>query len=248
MLSLSFLGLVFYAVVLVGAFAVRSAAGFGAGLIAVPMFAFILPVPTAVSVAAVFTTLASIGHVSREWRVVAWKQFVIVSIYTTTGIILGFHFLKTLDENTLRRGLGVFLVLYSLHALFARGGPPVLPGRWRSALAAGAGISGGFFGALFGGGAGPIYIIYFNSLRLDRDVFRATMSTIVFVAGAARIVGYANLGLYGGSTIGLLAIGLPLVVAGSWIGDRLAHRLDPRMFGTLVGGLVLLAGIVLVVR
>jgi hypothetical protein len=41
MLSLSFLGFVFYAVVLIGAFTVRSAAGFGAGLIAVPMLAFV---------------------------------------------------------------------------------------------------------------------------------------------------------------------------------------------------------------
>ena len=42
--SLSFLGLAFYVLVLIGAFAVRSAAGFGAGLIAVPMLAFVLPV------------------------------------------------------------------------------------------------------------------------------------------------------------------------------------------------------------
>ncbi len=71
------------------------------------------------------------------------------------------------------------------------------------------------------------------------------MSTVVLVAGAARIAGYANFGFYGGSTITLLAAGLPLVIVGSWLGDRLAHNLNPRMFGSLVGGLVLLAGVVL---
>ena len=66
MASLSFLGLAFYVVVLVGAFAVRSAAGFGAGLIAVPMLAFVLPVPTAVSVATVLTMVTSAQQVGRE--------------------------------------------------------------------------------------------------------------------------------------------------------------------------------------
>ena len=245
MLSLSFLGFAFYAVVLTGAFAVRSAAGFGAGLIAVPMLAFVLPVSTAVSIAAIFTTITSAGQVGRDWRQIAWKQFVLVSFYTVIGIGLGFYFLKTSDEKTLRRGLGAFLVLYSIYALWARGTSPVAPARWRVALALGAGIAGGFFGALFGGGAGPIYVIYFNSLRLEREVFRVTMSTVVLVAGAARIAGYANFGFYGGSTITLLAAGLPLVIVGSWLGDRLAHNLNPRMFGSLVGGLVLLAGVVL---
>lgn len=248
MLSLSFLGFAFFAVVLIGAFAVRSAAGFGAGLIAVPMLAFILPVPTAVAIAAIFTTVTSAGQIGRDWRQIAWSQFLLLSLFTVIGIGLGFYFLQTSDEKTLRRGLGVFLVLYSIYALWARGTAPVLPARWRGALAVGAGIAGGFFGALFGGGAGPIYVIYFNSLRLEREAFRVTMSTVVFVAGAARIAGYANFGFYRASTLTLLAAGLPLVMVGSWLGDRLAHHLNPRIFGALVGGLVLLAGAVLFLR
>ena len=248
MLSLSFLGFAFYAMVLIGAFAVRSAAGFGAGLIAVPMLAFVLPVPTAVAIAAIFTTVTSAGQIGRDWRQIAWQQFLLLSLFTVIGIGLGFYFLQTSDEKTLRRGLGVFLVLYSIYALWARGTSPVLPARWRGALAVGAGIAGGFFGALFGGGAGPIYVIYFNSLRLEREAFRVTMSTVVFVAGAARIAGYANLGFYRASTLTLLAAGLPLVMVGSWLGDRLAHHLNPRIFGALVGGLVLLAGAVLFLR
>lgn len=72
-LSLSFLGFAFYAVVLIGAFAVRSAAGFGAGLIGVPMLAFVLPVSTPVSLAAIFTPLTSAGQVGRDWHQIACK-------------------------------------------------------------------------------------------------------------------------------------------------------------------------------
>jgi uncharacterized membrane protein YfcA len=46
----------------------------------------------------------------------------------------------------------------------------------------------------------------------------------------------------------LLALGLPLVFVGSWLGDRLVQRLDPRRFGSLVGGLVFLSGVALLLR
>ena len=71
MWSLSLLGLGFYLVVITGAFAVRSAAGFGAVLIALPMLAFVMPVPTAVSVTTALTALTSVHQVGRHWRRVA---------------------------------------------------------------------------------------------------------------------------------------------------------------------------------
>jgi uncharacterized membrane protein YfcA len=246
--SLSFFGLAFYALVLIGAFAVRSAAGFGAVLIAVPMLAFVLPVPTAVSVATALTAVTSVRHVHRDWRLIAWRQFAFISLYTIIGIGLGFYFLKILDEHTLRRGLGVFLILYSVYVFCTGGVSPALPARWHGALAACTGIAGGFLGALFGGGVGPIYVIYFNILRLEREVFRVTMTTAMLVGGTARIAGYASFGFYGGPTLALLAFGLPLVGIGSWVGDRLVHSLDPRLFSFFVGGLVLLSGAALLLR
>ena len=132
--SLSLLGLGFYLVVITGAFAVRSAAGFGAVLIAMPMLAFVLPVSTAVAVTTALTTITSVHHVSRDWYRVAWRQFAILAFYSAIGIGLGFYFIHLLDEVALRRSLGVFLILYSLYALATAKGSPVLPVRWCRAL------------------------------------------------------------------------------------------------------------------
>lgn len=248
MSSLSSVGLGFYVLVLIGAFAVRSAAGFGAGLIAVPMLAFVLPVSTAVSVATALTTLTSVGQVGRDWRHIAWRQFVILEFYTILGIGVGFYFIKFLDENTLRHSLAIFLIVYSVYALWTANASLVLPARWHGVLAAVVGIVGGLFSALFGGGVGPIYVVYFNILRMQREAFRVTMSAVVLIGGAARIGGYASYGLYGGSTITLLALGLPLVIVGSWVGDRLARWLSVQMFSRFVGGLVLLSGVALLLK
>src|SRR5277367_2310004 len=119
MSALSSLGFAFYAAVLLSAFAVRSAAGFGAGLIAIPMLAFILPVSTAVSVATVLTTLSSVQQVSREWHQIAWRQFLMILLYSIVGIGLGLYFMSLLDEDILRKCLGVFLIMYSINALWA---------------------------------------------------------------------------------------------------------------------------------
>src|SRR5689334_17087098 len=211
-----------------GAFAVRSAAGFGAVLIALPMLAFILPVSTAVAVTTALTAITSIHQLSRHWRRVAWGHFAVMALYSAIGIGLGFYFINMLDEHALRRALSVFLIVYSLYALATAGTSPVLPYRWARALAASTGVIGGFLGTLFGAGVGPIYVVYFNTLRLEREIFRVTMSTVVLLGGVARIAGYARLGFYEGSSVVLIATGLPLVVLGSWLGDRLIRKLDPR--------------------
>ena len=141
--SLSLLGLVFFMLVMIGAFAVRSAAGFGAVLIAMPMLAFVLPVSTAVSVTTALTAITSIHHVSRDWRRVAWRHFAIMAFYSAIGIGLGFYFIKMLDEHALRRSLGVFLILYSIYALATAKASRMVSARWRGALAAGTGMAGG---------------------------------------------------------------------------------------------------------
>jgi len=248
MSSLSSLGFVFYAAVLLSAFAVRSVAGFGAGLIAIPMLAFILPVSTAVSVATVLTTLSSAQQVSREWRQIAWRQFSVIFLYSMVGVGLGLYFIKLLNEDILRKCLGVFIILYSIHAFRAAGAFRLLPRRWQGVLGAGVGIVGGLFSALFGAGAGPIYVVYFDILRLEKAVFRATMSAVVLLGGAARVAGYGSYGFYGPSTITLLAVGLPLVIVGSWLGDRLVYRLSARSFSRLIAAVMLLSGITLLIR
>jgi uncharacterized membrane protein YfcA len=248
MSALSSLGFAFYAAVLLGAFAVRSAAGFGAGLIAIPMLAFVLPVSTAVSIATIFTTLSSVQQVSREWRRVAWRQFAVIFLYSMVGIGLGLYFIKLLNEDFLRKCLGVFMILYSIYALRATDTRRLLPRRWHGAVGAGVGVVGGLLSALFGAGAGPIYVVYFDILRLEKAVFRATMSAVVVLGGAARIAGYGSYGFYGSSTIILLAVGLPLVILGSWLGDRIVYRLSARSFSRLVAAIMLLSGITLLIR
>jgi uncharacterized protein len=212
------------------------------------MLAFILPVSTAVSVATIFTTLSSVQQVSREWRQIAWRQFLVIFLYSMVGVGLGLYFIKILNEDVMRHCLGAFLILYSIHALWSAGSSRSLPRRWHGALGAGVGIVGGLFSALFGAGAGPIYVVYFDLLRLEKAVFRATMSAVVLLGGAARIAGYESYGFYGSSTVALLAVGIPVVIIGSWLGDRFVYRLSAQSFSRMVSAIILISGVTLLIR
>jgi len=91
-------------------------------------------------------------------------------------------------------------------------------------------------------------VVYFNTLRMEREIFRVTMSTVLLLGSAARIAGYARLGFYEGASLALMGIGLPLVAVGSWLRDRVIRRLDPTRFAWLVGGLILLSGLGLLLK
>ena len=94
----------------------------------------------------------------------------------------------------------------------------------------------------------PISSITSMMLRMERIALRVTMSAVVLIGGFARLAGNASYGFYKGSTIMLLAIGLPLVIVGSWLGDRLARWLSIRTFSRVVGVLVLLSGVALLLK
>ena len=179
------------------------------------------------------------------------RQFIGIFLYSIIGIGLGLYCMKLLDENILRHWLGIFLILYSIYGFIAPNTRhnDLVSRRWHSTLGAAVGIVGGFCSTLFGAGAGPIYVVYFDILRLERAVFRATMSAIVVLGGAARIAGYGSSGFYRSSTtITLLAVGLPLVMAGSWLGDRLVFRLSAQSFSRLVAAIILFSGVTLLIR
>jgi uncharacterized membrane protein YfcA len=58
----------------------------------------------------------------------------------------------------------------------------------------------------------------------------------------------SGMGLVGADTLRLFVIGLPLLLAGTWVGLRLYARLDEAGFRKVVLGLLLISGLGLVVR
>lgn len=245
---LSLWQLAFSAAVVTVAFAVRGGTGFGGGAIAVPLLALVFPVQVTVPMVTVLNMLSSIGQCITDWRHIAWGAVWRVLPGSLVGVFAGLYALRLFDPQPLARALGVFVVVYALYVMLFAGRSMRFPSRWLPVVAILTSVSAGAIGSLFGGAAGPVYVVYLNALQLARDVFRVTITTIMLLQGLTRIAGYATLGFYDRNVLLLLAAALPMMLVGSLLGARLVRRFDPVRFSRAVGVVLLISGAALIFR
>jgi uncharacterized membrane protein YfcA len=240
--------LVFCALVVTAAFAVRGTTGFGGNAIAVPLLTLMLPIQMVLAVMTILVVFSSLGHWVKDWRKIVWREILRVAPFTLTGVLVGLHLFQTLDARTLTRAFGVFVMAYAVFAM-ATARRTVSPSEkllWPMAVAMS--TLAGLVGTVFGGAAGPLYVIYLNILQLGKDRFRVTITTILMVQAAMRIAGYVMLGFYDAATLLTLAAALPLMLIGARIGDRLATRINQHAFNRIVGGVLMVSGAVLLFK
>lgn len=246
--SLTLLQMLFCVVVVTVAFAVRGGTGFGGGAIAVPMLALVFPLQVTVPVVTVLNLLSSVGHGITGWRHIFWPAILRMLPGSLIGVAIGLYALDLVDPKPLGKALGAFVILYALYVLLLAGREFRVAPRWVPAVAAITSLSAGLIGSLFGGAAGPVYVVYLNTLQLARDAFRVTITTIMLFQGAARTAGYAAIGLYDWNTLMLLAAALPTMLIGSWLGARLIRSFDAHRFNRAIGVVLLVSGAALLYR
>jgi uncharacterized protein len=237
----------FAAVVLVVAYAVRGTTGFGGQAIAVPLMALILPLQVVVPAITVLTALSSFTYWRRDRGKIAWGEILKLLPFTLLGVALGLWIFGMVDPATLTRSFGVFIILYALFSL-RRAETPSSPPRHARLIGSALSTISGALGAIFGAAAGPMYVIYFNLLRYERDVFRATVTTILMFQAVARIAGYAQLGFYDNTVLLLIAAGLPLMLIGARLGSVLGGRINQYWFDRCVAALLLVSGVALLLK
>lgn len=242
------LQLVFCAFVVTLAFAVRGGAGFGGGAVAVPLLALVLPLQVAVPAVSVLNMLSSIGHGIRDWRKIVWPEILRLIPFTLLGVGIGLYLLARLDPKPLARALGAFVIVYAVYAMVTAGRTMSVPQRLLAPLGALMSSTAGFVGALFGGAAGPLYVIYLNALKLERDCFRVTITTIMLFQGLTRIGGYAGLGLFNSATLTVLVAALPMMLIGSYFGVRLIRHFDQAKFNRAVSCVLMVSGLALIIK
>ena len=153
---------IYAALVLFSAYLVRGIAGFGSGLIAVPLLSLAFPVPSVVPLVVALDYVGSLSQGVENLRRVAWKEQLALLPFMVVGVGLGLLVFRTLAAGVPRQGArGLRHRVCDL--------PDAAPsGAARIAVRRGAcGVLGGLVGTLFGTG-GPFYVIYFNLRKLTR--------------------------------------------------------------------------------
>ena len=230
------------AAVLLLAYTVRGIAGFGSGLIAVPLLSTVAPVASVVPLVVSLDYVGSAGQSARNVGRVAWAEQLKLIPFTLCGVAMGLLVLNGVSTSVISRALGGFVIAYALYQLL-----PLPPLRGSRITAISCGLMGGLVGTLFGTG-GPFYAMYFNLRGLEKSEFRATFATNFLIDGGVRLTAYALAGLLGWATLTNVAVALPMVAIGLWVGGRIHLGLSERGFVRLVSLILVASGTALLVR
>jgi uncharacterized membrane protein YfcA len=228
--------------VIFAAYLIRGIAGFGSGLIAVPLLSLAAPVPLVVPLVVTLDYIGSASQGIKNVGQVAWREQLFLIPFMVIGVAVGLFLLRTIPPVILARSLGVFVLAFAIYQW--------LPGRslrGSRALAGLSGVLGGLVGTLFGTG-GPFYVIYLRLRELDMSVFRATFATNFLIDGGIRLVAYVLMGLYGPSTLTAVALALPVAAVALFVGGRIHTGLSQTTFMRLISGLLLASGVALLIR
>ncbi len=239
--GLTALHLIWIAASVFAAYIVRGMSGFGAGLVSAPLLAFVLPIHVVVPLSGLLVFVLFIFLTIRDRHNVIWRELTLLAPPTVLGVVAGLVLFRSLDNRLLLIMLGGFLILYSAYmiAVHTFGLPQFrCSERWAWPL----GFCGSFFDTLFGGGGGTLVVIYMHARGLGRMEFRATVATLWFIEMIARIGGYGIAGFYTREVLIMVAALIPVMAAGTWIGERLGNRVSPVTFARILAVLLMASG------
>lgn len=163
------------------------------------------------------------------------------------GLGLGALFLAVVDDTTLRRGIGVMLlVLAGLQLLL----------KWRSperalgtsyAAGLGTGVAAGFT-TMTANAAGAIMTLYLVAQGVSKQRFLGTGAVLFFGVNVTKVPFSVGLGLMDWDTVRLTLLLAPAVLLGAWTGLHTARRLSQLHFDRAVLAATVVSALALVVR
>ena len=231
---------IYIALIVILAYTIRGVAGFGSGLIAIPLLALFLPLQLSVILISLLDYLASLTHGIHGRQAVNWRLVWPLLPFNIIGVLLAVYIFQKADFVLLVKILAILIFSYAIYYLLGFK-PRTHTGRgW----AAPAGMLGSMIGTLFGTG-GPFYVIYLQLQGLNKTAFRSTFASIFLIDGCFRISSYFFADFLSLEIIKIFFITLPIMLLSLYIGEHIHINISPRYFQRLIGVLLLSSSITL---
>ncbi|MEQ9319702.1 MAG: sulfite exporter TauE/SafE family protein [Polyangiaceae bacterium] len=239
--------LVFLAVVL-GAYFVGTALGFGTSIMCVTFGAQLMPLEVLLPIIAPLNVTLSLYLAVRhrhatEWRYLLRRVVPLVAL----GIPLGMLLFNLREQGWLRLVFGLFVVvLATLQLRLAlRDDPKVDPVHpWlRPAFLFGGGVVHGLFTT-----GGPLIVYVMGRELEDKGAFRSSIASMFVPMTTALIVDYALLGLFNRHTAEMIGLATIPFLIGIALGELAHHHIDNERFKRAVWALLAVGGVILSVR
>ena len=231
-----------YLLILFSANLLGSLAGFGGGMISIPLLVLLMD-PKAVIVSSTMTCILN-GIIALQHRKeILWREFALILGGMCLGLPVGVLALTKLPVWLLKGALGVLMIFVGAQGLWRQRHPRKTPPR-KYGLWAGLGLlfAGGVLqGAISSGGS--LVVLYARSRIEDRQAFRATLALIWMGTAIITTVQYFVAGALTATALELFLWSWPAVLVGILLGGAISTRIRQVTFVTVVNATILLAGL-----
>lgn len=237
------------ALVVLTAFTVETALGFGATLITVALGSIFLPID------ALLPAIVPLNLSLSVWLTVRYRREVDTRFLfrrllplMLIGMPLGILVFRHADPSLLRRIFGVFLVIVSgIEIARMRHAHAVAVAPIPRAVEIGMLLAGGMVHGAFATG-GPMAVYVVGRTIADKGRYRATLCLLWAILNTFLLLTYLRLGDLDGASLSITAWLAPSCALGLWAGELAHHRVPAATFRGLVFVGLALVGATLIVR
>ena len=243
MMELGWLEAIVVVLAMLLASTVFSATGFGIGMISTPLMLLVYEPQTVIVVAGTAGLGIGLWIISKSWRDVPFREILPITIAALCGAPIAVFILKTADSSVLSIGIAVLIILFAIGSFVKI--EKEIPYSNQVGI-----VAGFIVGVLLptSGVAGSLVMLFLMTRNWERQTVRAAMAFFLVSLMAFTVVLFALYGLYTPLRLTLIGIVAIPAVIGFLLGAMLIKRINERVFGNMVIGIIIVSSIIVVVK
>jgi len=224
----------------IGSF-MKGVTGFGFALMVSPILLLLLPPETAIPLIALLVLLNEIALLITLRRDIHLKHMGPVLFSALLGVPLGV-LVFSFEGHLVPSVMAVVLILITISLWRGHSLKKTSPAT-RAAV--------GFIGGLMHGIAtigSPFVVLLLEAEHTRRKVFRANLILYTTLMTILAVLLHTYRGLYTPDLLLTVAILTPVALAATWLGDRIEHKMNRKLFDHVVLGVVFVASLIILIR
>ncbi|MDP3878783.1 MAG: sulfite exporter TauE/SafE family protein [Dehalococcoidales bacterium] len=232
---------IFAAIIVLLASFVRAASGFGYALLATPLLTLVMEAKSVVVLNMILGSLSNILVFWHTRRYIDLKRVVVLGLGSIFGIPAGTYLLVKLEPSIIKLAIAIVVIPFSILLLLGHSH------RFkRDTLGcAVAGFLSGLLGGSTGLGGPPVVLFLINQ-GLTPQMFVGTLAAYFLFNGAILVATFTFLGMVTADILIKVAILLPTLWLGSYIGVKMLPRINTVVFKKIASAIVAATAVIIV--